>query len=330
MNYNSKTKKELISEIERLNRKLARLHTSEGKQTTDKYDDVLLLLDSIIWERDINTAKITSVSPQIKKHLGFPTKQWIDDPSFWQMAIHEDDREIAIATLQKAIDEKKDTSLEYRMVAANNEVVWIRDKISVVVKNNKIKKLYGIMTNISMQKETENELLNSQANLELFFAQSLDGFFIMMLDEPIQWNDTVDKEKVMDYVLSHYRITRFNNAMLQLYGMTWEEFSRINLDKNFTHGLEEKRELWRQLYDSGHLHVESQERRHDGTEIWIEGDYICLYDDEERITGHFGIQREITDRKEALEDLKMTQFAIDHAKIGVFQVDDDGQIHYAN
>ena len=31
--------------------------------------------------------------------------------------------------------------------------------------------------------------------LELFFSQSLDGFFFMMLDEPIAWNDRADKER---------------------------------------------------------------------------------------------------------------------------------------
>jgi uncharacterized DUF497 family protein len=28
---------------------------------------------------------------------------------------------------------------------------------------------------------------------ELFFAQSIDGFFIMMLDEPIDWSDEEDR-----------------------------------------------------------------------------------------------------------------------------------------
>jgi len=43
----------------------------------------------------------------------------------------------------------------------------------------------------------ENERL-----LELFFSQSLDGFFFMMLDEPIEWSDQCDKEKALDYALS--------------------------------------------------------------------------------------------------------------------------------
>ena len=35
--------------------------------------------------------------------------------------------------------------------------------------------------------------------------------------------------------------------------------------------------------------------------MWVEGDYICLYDADGRITGHFGIQRDITERKQAEE-----------------------------
>ena len=37
--------------------------------------------------------------------------------------------------------------------------------------------------------------------LELLFSQSLDGFFFMMLDEPIRWDDQADKERLLDYVV---------------------------------------------------------------------------------------------------------------------------------
>ena len=44
--------------------------------------------------------------------------------------------------------------------------------------------------------------------LELLFSQSLDGFFFMMLDEPIQWDVNDDKEQLLDYVFAHQRITK--------------------------------------------------------------------------------------------------------------------------
>ncbi len=52
--------------------------------------------------------------------------------------------------------------------------------------------------------------------------------------------------------------------------------------------------------------------------------------DELKIKGNFGINPNFTDSNEISEILKMMQFAIENANIGVYQVDDDGCIHYAN
>jgi hypothetical protein len=40
--------------------------------------------------------------------------------------------------------------------------------------------------------------MNADERLELFFSQSLDGFFFMMIDEPVRWDDSVDKERALD------------------------------------------------------------------------------------------------------------------------------------
>ena len=55
----------------------------------------------------------------------------------------------------------------------------------------------------------ENERL-----LELFFAQSLDGFFFMMIDEPVEWGDHVNKDEVLDYIFEHQRMTKVNSAII--------------------------------------------------------------------------------------------------------------------
>jgi formate hydrogenlyase transcriptional activator len=137
--------------------------------------------------------------------------------------------------------------------------------------------------------------------LELFFSQSLDGFFFMMLDEPITWNDSADKDALLDYALDHHRMTKANQAMLRQYGATREEFIGITPRRLFAHDLAYGRRVWREFFDRGRLHVETEERRFDGDPIFIEGDYICFYDAEGRITGHFGIQRDVTERRRAFE-----------------------------
>jgi PAS domain S-box-containing protein len=131
---------------------------------------------------------------------------------------------------------------------------------------------------------------------ELFFAQSIDGFFIMMLDEPIEWNDAADKDALLDYVFQHQRMTIANEAYARQYGGTLRDVIGKTPAQFFAHDLERGREGWRSMFDAGHVHIETDERRTDGTPVRIEGHYLCVYDDRGRITGHLGIQRDITDR----------------------------------
>jgi PAS domain S-box-containing protein len=149
------------------------------------------------------------------------------------------------------------------------------------------------------QEQSRKLIREGEEKLELFFSQSLDGFFFMMMDEPVEWKSSTDKEKALDYIFSHQRITKINDAMLQQYGSTREQFIGRTPANLFRHDPGGGRSLWRDFFDKGKLHVETDERRLDGTQLFVEGDYICLYDDQGRITGHFGIQRDVTERKMA-------------------------------
>ena len=153
----------------------------------------------------------------------------------------------------------------------------------------------------------EKALQESQRLLELFFTQSLDGFFFMMLDDPVRWDETVDKAKTLDWVFEHQRITRVNEAMAAQYGARPEELLGRTPAELLAHDPEQARARWRGFFDAGRLHVETDQRKLDGTPIWIEGDYICLYAPDGRIMGHFGIQRDITARRRADEALRFSE-----------------------
>ena len=56
-------------------------------------------------------------------------------------------------------------------------------------------------------------MIDTPALLEAFFERSQDGFFFMMLDEPIEWGPGVDKDAALDYVFAHQRMTKVNAAM---------------------------------------------------------------------------------------------------------------------
>jgi signal transduction histidine kinase len=149
----------------------------------------------------------------------------------------------------------------------------------------------------------ENERL-----LELFFSQSLDGFFFMMLDEPVVWDDTVDKDETLDYVFEHQRMTKVNSAILTMFNAsTHEELLGMTPAQFFSHDLPPAKRRWRQFFDAGYLHTETDERRLDGSPMRIEGDYMVIHDELGRIAGHFGIQRDVTDKHLASEQIRTSR-----------------------
>jgi PAS domain S-box-containing protein len=171
--------------------------------------------------------------------------------------------------------------------------------------------------------------VDTAALLEAFFERSQDGFFFMMLDQPVEWSPGIDKDAVLDYVFAHQRMTKVNAAMAaqfraqpgQLIGMTPREF--------FRHDVAAGRRGWRALFDRGHTHSITNERRLDGSTMWVEGDYMCFYDAARRITGHFGIQRDVTDRTLAAAELEQSRAELRALAAGLLTIREEERTRIA-
>lgn len=160
---------------------------------------------------------------------------------------------------------------------------------------------------ITRRKESEKAIRHSKQQLDLFFSQSLQGFCFMILDEPITWNENIDKANTLDYFFQHLRITKINQAMLNQYGAREEDFVGLTLFSLFEHDLDFAREKAMIALEAGHWKGETNEFRLDGKPIVIEGQYTLLYDDSGRISGMFSVQADITERKNALERIHRSE-----------------------
>lgn len=141
--------------------------------------------------------------------------------------------------------------------------------------------------------------------MDMLFRQSLAGIFFMMLDEPVAWNDGTDKDRALDYVFEHQRITGVNPAMLAQYRATPDQLVGATPAMMFAHDISQGKRVWREFFDRGQLHVDTSEQRMDGTFMAVLGDYICMYDDAGRISGHFGIQMDVTEARAAEEKVRV-------------------------
>ena len=271
-----------------------------------------------IWDWDILSGK-TYHNRRWCNILGINDSRLEHSFEFFAGKLHPDDAETAMIKVNEALITGKYYESEHRMVREDGSIVWVRDRGGVVRKNDAGEplRMMGSIADITERKIYEESLQASESKLNSFFSQSLVGFFFMMLDEPIEWNDSIDKQKTLDYVFSHQRITKVNKAMLDQYSLSEKEFIGLTPNDFFRHDINHGREVWLDFFDKGHYHFETNERRFDGAPICVLGDYICLYDFKGRITGHFGVQIDITDRKnmeDALISAKETAEIASRAK----------------
>ena len=159
----------------------------------------------------------------------------------------------------------------------------------------------------------DQKLWESEHFMELFFSQCIEGIWFMEAREPFLWDDSIDKEKALDYAFAHQHIVKVNDAMLRQYDATREQFMGLTLNDFFAHDLDNARHMWQRIFDAGKLTCETCERRFRGGEkfagdmVWFLGDYFCIYNADGRMVGHFGAQREITQRKLAEQALRESE-----------------------
>ncbi len=138
------------------------------------YRQLVASIDGIFWEADSQTFSFTYVSEQAERMLGYPISDWLA-PDFWVNHIHPDDREWAIAFCSLATDEHRNHSFEYRMIAADGRIVWLRDLVTVVVEEGSLAKLCGMLTDITDRKQAEEE-----RKAYLWFLEGMDKINLAM------------------------------------------------------------------------------------------------------------------------------------------------------
>jgi len=124
----------------------------------ESYFSLMSNIDGIVWEADAKTFQFTFVSKQAERLLKYPTEQWIQEPTFWKDHIHPEDQNWAVNYCVQCTLEKKAHEFEYRMIAADGRVIWLRDIVTVQTANDEAVKLTGIMVDITEKKKAEEEI----------------------------------------------------------------------------------------------------------------------------------------------------------------------------
>ncbi|EFW91348.1 putative PAS/PAC sensor protein [Haladaptatus paucihalophilus DX253] len=213
------------------------------------------------------------------------TISWSDD------IVHPDDRTQILETVQSGLDRNGQFTTQYRILTAHDEIRWVWERGRSVTDTSGSSTLEGVITDITGQKITEQEL--QEKELENVYERMDDGF--VALDED-------------------HRFTYVNNragALLErcpseLVGEhIWDAFERSSTVKAAITDVFENQE------------PKSQEIFYDPLETWFEAH---IYPAETGISVYF---QDITGRKERQTEVKQYERIVEAVDDGIYVLDSD-------
>ena len=166
-----------LSEVAKQVTQLLALEAVRKRQGLDGpvVGDLFRAMPGMVYLADPKTFQFTYVSDRAESMLGFPRAQWTEEADFWIHHLHPDDREASVAYCRTALQELRDHQFEFRMIAQDGRIVWLRDVVQVVVEDGRVVGLHGVMLDITARKHTEQALLQSEQRWHFAVEGTGDG-----------------------------------------------------------------------------------------------------------------------------------------------------------
>ncbi len=281
------------------------------KESEAKYKNLVKNSPFSITRLIVKTNKYEFVNDEFVKQSGYSLKEFNDlSNEEYQKMIHPDDREGLIKEYSKWIASgcKDVKNLVYRIINKNKDIIWL-DSFHFADKapDGSVAAVNQIYLNINKQKQYEDILSESKQYLDAFFQQSQDGIFIAKIDSPVKWNKNKNNNDKLDNIINKIRITRANQPLADQFGISLEDVLKVSPESYYGNTILETKQRWVKLLNEGHSHVSEYYSRPDGSKIFIEGDYYCLYDNLNNFIGYLGIQRDMTERRTSDELIRLSE-----------------------
>jgi PAS domain S-box-containing protein len=152
-----------INVVTALRRRRLEIEDRESRdELEDRFRQLVEQLPAILylWEAGAD-GQCYYVSPAIEPVLGYAVEEWLADPLLWAQRLHPEDRDRVVAEELRCRVGGEDLACEYRMLAKDGHVVWIRDHAVAMRNDGAPHHLQGLMYDVSAEKEAQASLRRS-------------------------------------------------------------------------------------------------------------------------------------------------------------------------
>jgi PAS domain S-box-containing protein len=144
------------------------------RESEQRFRDLVETTDGVVWEADASDLRYTFVSRNGERMLGYAIEEW-RAPDFWASRLHPDDRVWAPQFSAAHTAQLEPHLLEYRLLARDGRIVWVRDQVTVVAEGGRPRWLRGVMVDITESKQREAHLRESEMRWRFALEGAGDG-----------------------------------------------------------------------------------------------------------------------------------------------------------
>ncbi len=260
---------------------------SEAEQRL--FDTLLDNLDGMVYRCLYDASwTMTYVSKGCETLTGFSAHALLHNHQIsYEEMTHPEDRAYVRTTIQSAIAQHHRYQLEYRIVSANGELIWVAERGNGVYDaQGHIVALEGIILDISARKKVEQDLFNTEQQYRSMFENATLGMF-QTTESGSYLNANQALADLYGYPTSRALIKALNNINTSLYV---SEHRRAEF-------IEEVRKHGRVRQ------FESQVYKQDNSIIWISENAHVVYNTRGEVLYFEGTVEDITARKQSEQQI---------------------------
>jgi len=220
------------------------------------------------------------ISPQIEVMLGFSADEWLGDPGLVLKQLHPDDRERVLTEVFQSRDTGRPFSSEYRLLARDGHIVWVRDE-AIVMRDEAGRPCFmqGLLLDISEQKRKEEMLQKSESKFRTIFERVAVGIALVSIDGQLVQSNPALREML------RYGEEELRNRVFNEFIHPEDAAVDVDLDQELIAG---KRD---------HYQIEKRFIRKDGGVVWCQLNVSLVRGGQEEPPFTICMVEDITERK---------------------------------